>query len=342
VGDLIPDLIVGEPLQLPGCAVGDESVLADVDRADHGGDQLFLSTREGAVRHRAPRGPTVRPAELRDGEEDPAHLRDEIDLEPRLRRFAEPLILGGQFVRLGHVNDLHGSSHGSPSAFAAASVRTLCADTRRVYVGPVPKTRSWGDLFPERGPDPFGRLSPFSRARNRLERYEVLTAMGTRLFSTVMALLTWGATVSVAQIGTAVGPRDGTGLPPTDVERVAVGSLAPDFSLESKAGATVTLSDFRGRKNVVLVFYRGHWRPYCTAQLGKLRTLLDERGKNDAEILAVAIDSKADLQRMADKISRDDGEAPHFVFLSDPGHRVIDRYGIWNPAGRGWPHPATY
>jgi len=84
-------------------------------------------------------------------------------------------------------------------------------------------------------------------------------AMGTRLFGTVMALLTWGATVSVAQIGTAVGPRDGTGLPPTDVERVAVGSLAPDFSLESKDGATVTLSDFRGRKNVVLVFYRGHW-----------------------------------------------------------------------------------
>jgi peroxiredoxin len=55
----------------------------------------------------------------------------------------------------------------------------------------------------------------------------------------------------------------------------------------------------------------------------------------------VAIDSKADLQRMADKI-KEDGRAPSIVFLSDPGHRVIDRYGIWNPEGRGWPHPATF
>ena len=55
----------------------------------------------------------------------------------------------------------------------------------------------------------------------------------------------------------------------------------------------------------------------------------------------MAIDAKADLQRMADKITRA-GKAPDIVFLSDPGHRVIDRYGLWNPAGRGWPHPATY
>ena len=45
---------------------------------------------------------------------------------------------------------------------------------------------------------------------------------------------------------------------------------------------------------------------------------------------------------MADKIAKDDGKAPRFLFLSDPGHRVIDRYGLWNPEGKGWPHPATY
>ena len=69
--------------------------------------------------------------------------------------------------------------------------------------------------------------------------------------------------------------------------------------------------------------------------------MLDAQSRKDTEILAVAIDSKADLQRMADKISRDDGKPPEFIFLSDPGHRVIDRYGLWNPAGRGWPHPTT-
>jgi peroxiredoxin (alkyl hydroperoxide reductase subunit C) len=57
----------------------------------------------------------------------------------------------------------------------------------------------------------------------------------------------------------ALGPRDGHDLPPTDLERVSVGRPAPDFSLVSLAGDTVTLSSFRGAKNVVLVFYRGHW-----------------------------------------------------------------------------------
>jgi peroxiredoxin len=45
---------------------------------------------------------------------------------------------------------------------------------------------------------------------------------------------------------------------------------------------------------------------------------------------------------MADKISKGDAKGPGLVFLSDPGHRVIDRYGLLNPDGRGWPHPATF
>jgi cytochrome oxidase Cu insertion factor (SCO1/SenC/PrrC family) len=57
----------------------------------------------------------------------------------------------------------------------------------------------------------------------------------------------------------ALGPADGQDLPATDIERVAAGDLAPDFTLASLAGTPVTLSSFRGRQNVVLVFYRGHW-----------------------------------------------------------------------------------
>ena len=56
-----------------------------------------------------------------------------------------------------------------------------------------------------------------------------------------------------------LGPVDGFDLAPTDLERVAVGSKAPDFSLETMNGDTLTLSDYRGSTNVVLVFYRGHW-----------------------------------------------------------------------------------
>jgi len=56
-----------------------------------------------------------------------------------------------------------------------------------------------------------------------------------------------------------LGAADGFDLPATDLDRVAVGSMAPDFSLQTIQGDTLTLSAFRGVKNVVLVFYRGHW-----------------------------------------------------------------------------------
>ena len=56
-----------------------------------------------------------------------------------------------------------------------------------------------------------------------------------------------------------LGPVDGYDLSPTDTGRVAVGTAAPDFTAASLAGPVWTLSDFRGEKNVVLFFYRGHW-----------------------------------------------------------------------------------
>jgi hypothetical protein len=44
----------------------------------------------------------------------------------------------------------------------------------------------------------------------------------------------------------------------TDLNRVSVGSVAPDFELSSSSGGKLKLSSLRGR-NVVLVFYRGYW-----------------------------------------------------------------------------------
>ncbi len=69
--------------------------------------------------------------------------------------------------------------------------------------------------------------------------------------------------------------------------------------------------------------------------------MLNERQVRDVEIVALAIDPPALLQKMADQISAD-GVKPEFIFVSDPGHKVIDRYGLLNPSGKGWPHPTTY
>ena len=56
-----------------------------------------------------------------------------------------------------------------------------------------------------------------------------------------------------------LGPKDGTDLSPTDLQRIKVGQPSPDFTLEDMDGKNITLSDFRGKKTVVLVFYRGFW-----------------------------------------------------------------------------------
>lgn len=57
----------------------------------------------------------------------------------------------------------------------------------------------------------------------------------------------------------ALGPADGHDLPPVDTGRVAVGAEAPDFTLASFDDGLIRLSDYRGKKNVILVFYRGSW-----------------------------------------------------------------------------------
>ena len=65
--------------------------------------------------------------------------------------------------------------------------------------------------------------------------------------------------LSVAVAQAQLGPKDGGNLKPTDLERVNVGETAPDFTLENLDGNRISLSEFRGKKNVILVFYRGHW-----------------------------------------------------------------------------------
>ena len=79
--------------------------------------------------------------------------------------------------------------------------------------------------------------------------------MVSKLF-TVLILL---AALAPAPLCAQLGPKESGDLRATELERVKVGQAAPDFTLEDVDGKGVTLSDFRGKKTVVLVIYRGHW-----------------------------------------------------------------------------------
>jgi thioredoxin-dependent peroxiredoxin len=103
---------------------------------------------------------------------------------------------------------------------------------------------------------------------------------------------------------------------------VVEGEPAPDFTLTSDSGETVTLSSLRGRP-IVLYFYPEDDTPGCTAQACELRdqySLFRERG---AVVLGVSPDDDASHARFREKYSLP------FTLLADPGHRVADDYGVW-------------
>lgn len=161
-------------------------------------------------------------------------------------------------------------------------------------------------------------------------------------------LLTLTALAMLAALPSAVaaqslGPVDGGGLAPTDISRIEVGARAPDFTLAAFGGGTRTLSSYRGKQNVVLVFYRGHWCPWCMQQLKSLKSLLDPELRKDTELLVLAPEGNDEALLTINKIAPGEGP-PDFTFLFDPTLAVIDRYGLRNPAGgrRPVPHPATF
>jgi peroxiredoxin len=60
------------------------------------------------------------------------------------------------------------------------------------------------------------------------------------------------------------------------------------------------------------------------------------------QILAVSPDNHEESKKFGEMLrQRFEGEFD-FPLLEDKDHKVIDRYGIFNPDGRGWPHPATF
>lgn len=79
-------------------------------------------------------------------------------------------------------------------------------------------------------------------------------------------------------------------------------------------------------------------------QLVELQRLLTDQPGLNAQMLAVSVDTHEETRDLLEQLGARTPTAagPALPLLEDQGHRVIDRYGIFNPQSRGWPHPATY
>ncbi|GAA0696253.1 peroxiredoxin [Streptomyces cellulosae] len=107
---------------------------------------------------------------------------------------------------------------------------------------------------------------------------------------------------------------------------IPVGAQAPDFELKDNHGAPVRLSDFRGRKNVVLLFYPFAFTGVCTGELSEIRDRLEQFSERDAEVLAVSNDSIHTLRVFGEQ------EDLPFPLLSDfwPHGDVSRAYGVFD------------
>ena len=102
-----------------------------------------------------------------------------------------------------------------------------------------------------------------------------------------------------------------------------IGSLAPDFTLKNQFGEEVTLSEFRGHKNVVLVFYPMAFTGICTGELCEIRDRSNDFVNDDVQILGISCDASPSLKTFAEQ------EGIEYPLLSDfwPHGAVSQLYG---------------
>ncbi|GHE45228.1 peroxiredoxin [Streptosporangium violaceochromogenes] len=106
---------------------------------------------------------------------------------------------------------------------------------------------------------------------------------------------------------------------------VEVGSPAPDFALKDQHGALVRLSDYRGRK-VVLIFYPLAFSRVCHGELSAVRDEFTAAAPDDVQVVTVSVDSVFTHRAWADQ------EGYTFPLLSDfwPHGEVARAYGVFD------------
>jgi peroxiredoxin (alkyl hydroperoxide reductase subunit C) len=109
---------------------------------------------------------------------------------------------------------------------------------------------------------------------------------------------------------------------------VEVGSEAPDFTLNDYNREKVSLASFRGKKNVLVVFYPFAFSGTCTGELCQVRDELADYQNDKVQILGVSVDSVHGLKAWAKQ------EGYEFPLLSDfwPHGEVAKAYGVFNEA----------
>ena len=120
-------------------------------------------------------------------------------------------------------------------------------------------------------------------------------------------------------------------LKPVDsVLKVKVGQKSPDFILKAVSGKTVSLQDYRGKKNVVISFVPAAWTPVCSDQWPGYNIISDIFENNDAVLLGITVDNIPTLFSWTNQMGK-----LWFEVLSDfwPHGVVAEKFGVLRSDG---------
>jgi peroxiredoxin Q/BCP len=118
----------------------------------------------------------------------------------------------------------------------------------------------------------------------------------------------------------------------TPQAELKVGDQAPDFSLQASDGKTYKLSDYRGKKAVVVAWYPKADTPGCTIECKSLAQNGDKIRRFNVAYFMASVDPVEANKAFAEKYQAD------FPLLSDPTKAAAQAYGVLNPGGmaRRW------
>jgi peroxiredoxin Q/BCP len=102
-----------------------------------------------------------------------------------------------------------------------------------------------------------------------------------------------------------------------------VGDKAPAFNLPSSSGKKISLSDYAGKKRVVLYFYPKDDTSGCTKEACSFRDTLPQIEGKDTVVLGISADDLKSHDKFIQKY------ALNFPLLSDVDHQVAEAYGAW-------------
>src|SRR5256885_1444150 len=112
---------------------------------------------------------------------------------------------------------------------------------------------------------------------------------------------------------------------PEDTMAIGIGETAPDFTLQNQDKKEVKLSDFTGKKNVVLVWYPLDWSPTCTDEHACFVNDMKSFETLDAEVLGISVDSTWSHKAYAEKMGI------RYSLLADfhPKGAASQKYGVY-------------